>query len=166
MIRRFKFESQIYESLECVPMAVRRKLDRIGLKIGLEQWQALGRGERLAVCHLPANLEEECETMRIFVREAVKQRSGVEPRLLPESEREAAEPPVEPPARLIERGHSVGFALTPTTWNKLDPDARYALMKLGAGEAVSRNFAAALEEFLGPLGEPPAEPPADDTAKH
>jgi hypothetical protein len=32
-------------------MAVRRKLDRLGIKIGLEQWELLGRGERLMICH-------------------------------------------------------------------------------------------------------------------
>jgi len=49
MIRKFKFEDEMHESLQCVPMAVRRKLDRVGLKVGLEQWKALDRGERLAI---------------------------------------------------------------------------------------------------------------------
>ncbi len=30
MIRKFKFEDQIYESLSCLPMAARRKLDALG----------------------------------------------------------------------------------------------------------------------------------------
>ncbi|WP_422300852.1 nitrate reductase associated protein, partial [Candidatus Binatus sp.] len=41
MIRKFKFEDEMHESLQCVPMAVRRKLDHVGLKIGLEQWKSL-----------------------------------------------------------------------------------------------------------------------------
>src|SRR5271170_6703373 len=44
-VRRFNFEAEVYESLSCVPMAVRRKLDRAGVKVGLKQWRALGRGE-------------------------------------------------------------------------------------------------------------------------
>jgi len=49
MIREFQFEDEMHTTLACVPMAVRRKLDRIGVKVGLEQWKALGRGERVAI---------------------------------------------------------------------------------------------------------------------
>ena len=160
MIRRFKFDQDVYETLDLVPMAVRRKLDRIGIKIGLEQWQALSRGERLATCHLPANLEEECEAMRLFLREAVTRATGVEPKLIPEAERDAAEPPDEPPARLIERAREADFVLDDTSWSKLDPDARYALMKMGGGKAVSHNFTTALEEFLGAQSEAASVTPA------
>ena len=47
MIRKFKFEAEIYESLNCLPMATRRKLDAVGIKLHLAQWEQLGRGERL-----------------------------------------------------------------------------------------------------------------------
>jgi hypothetical protein len=43
MIRKFKFEHQIYESLNCLPMAARRKLDALGIKISLAQWDDFGR---------------------------------------------------------------------------------------------------------------------------
>ncbi len=46
MIRKFKFEDEIYESLNCLPMAARRKLDSLGVKLSLAQWEQLGRGER------------------------------------------------------------------------------------------------------------------------
>ena len=159
MIRRFKFDQDVYETLDLVPMAVRRKLDRIGIKIGLEQWRALSRGERLATCHLPANLEEECEAMRLFLREAITRATGVEPKLIPEAERDTADPPAQPPARLIEHARAAGFALDETSWSKLDPDARYALMKMGGGKAVSHNFTTALEEFLGAQSEAATDTP-------
>ena len=53
MIRKFQFEAEIYDSLSCLPMAARRKLDELGIKIGFDQWQQLGRGERLMICHAP-----------------------------------------------------------------------------------------------------------------
>jgi len=153
VIRHFKFEHEIYETLDLVPMAVRRKLDHIGIKIGLEQWRALSRGERLVVCHLPVNLEEECEAMRVFLREAVKRVTGAEPQMLPEAERAVADPPDQRPILLIERAQAVGFVLDDTSWSKLDADARYALMKMGTGKTVSPNFTAALQEFLGERSE-------------
>ena len=54
MIRKFKFEEEIYESLNCLPMAARRKLDALGVKLSLAQWEQLGRGERLMICHAPS----------------------------------------------------------------------------------------------------------------
>ena len=97
MIRKFKFEDEMHESLQCVPMAVRRKLDRVGLKIGLEQWKSLDRGERLAICHFPVDSPEECDGLGVFIREAMKRRFGVEPKTLTDAQRASAEPPSSPP---------------------------------------------------------------------
>src|SRR5258708_39976645 len=72
MIREFKFEDEMHTTLACVPMAVRRKLDRVGVKIGLEQWKALARGERLAICYLPVERPEEREAVRLFINAAVR----------------------------------------------------------------------------------------------
>jgi hypothetical protein len=70
MIRKFKFEHQIYESLNCLPMAARRKLDALGIKISLAQWEQLGRGERLMICHAPSGSEDERQALRTFIGEA------------------------------------------------------------------------------------------------
>ena len=51
MIRKFKFEAGIHEWLNCLPMAARRKLDGSRDKLHLAQWEQLGRGERLMICH-------------------------------------------------------------------------------------------------------------------
>jgi hypothetical protein len=152
MFRRFQFEEDIYCTLDCVPMTVRRKLDRVGLKVGLAQWQALGQGERLAICHLPAEQPEECDAMRSFISEAVKRVSGVEPKELPPSERLTAEPPREVPAALVADARSAGVALTQAMWERLDGDQRYVLTKLG-GKSKSDKLATALRElFVEPAG--------------
>ena len=152
MFRRFSFEEDIYCSLDCVPMTVRRKLDRVGLKVGLAQWQALGQGERLAVCHLPAEEPEECEALRTFVIEAVNRVSGVEPKELPAVQRLSAEPPGEVPATLVAEAGSKGVALTQEMWNSLDGDQRYVLTKLG-GQSKSDKLGIALRElFSGAAG--------------
>ncbi|MGH7838278.1 MAG: nitrate reductase associated protein [Candidatus Binataceae bacterium] len=148
MIRHFKFEDEIHQSLSCVPMAVRRKLDRVGVKVSLEQWQALGRGERLAICHLPVADSEECAAVRTFIQEAVQHRCASATKELSEEMRRTADPPVAPPATLVERARALGLGLTEADWNRLDADERYALIKLGAGIEVSHNLAAALHELV------------------
>jgi hypothetical protein len=150
MIRKFRFEDEMHESLQCVPMAVRRKLDRVGLKIGLEQWKSLDRGERLAICHFPVESSEECDALGVFIREAMKRRFGVEPNSLTDAQRASAEPPVSPPARVTAHARAAGFDLNATTWSRLDGDERFALMKMGDGETPSHNLGAALREFSVP----------------
>ena len=85
MMREFMFEEEVHQSLACVPMVVRRKLDRVGVKIGLKQWQALGRGDRLAISHLPIDHENERETLKLSIAEAVERACGEQPRRLPKA---------------------------------------------------------------------------------
>jgi hypothetical protein len=148
MLRQFKFEQEVYATLSCVPMAARRKLDRVGLKISLSQWQQLGRGERLAICHLPAELPEEREALDLLVREAVNNRCGTAVKELPADARESAEPPASPAAELVERARTAGVTFGQREWDRLDADERYALTKLGGGAEASHNFAAALKELV------------------
>jgi len=151
MLRRFKFEEEVYESLSCVPMAVRRKLDRVGVKISLEQWQGLGRGERLAICHLPVESAEEHEVMRAFIEEAVR-RCGSATKPVAEEMRRAAEPPASPPAALVAGAKAEGVELTQSAWDRLNADERYALIKLGGGEKHSHNLCVALRELVDQRG--------------
>lgn len=148
MFRRFKFEDEVHQSLSCVPMAVRRKLDHIGVKLSLEQWQKLTRSERLAICHLPVELEEESAATREFIREAVASRAGSATKDLPEAVRRTAEPPETAPAGLVARAREAGVTLGAQQWARLDSNERYALIKLSSGERPSHNFEAALREFL------------------
>jgi hypothetical protein len=148
MMREFKFEDDMHTTLACVPMAVRRKLDRVGVKVGLEQWKALGRGERLAICHLPVERHEEREALRLFINEAVLRVCGEEPHMLAEAQRAVADPPSKLPEEIAERARAAGVRLDQAAWERLDADERYALIKLGGGAEVSHNLAAALAEFV------------------
>lgn len=148
MFRRFKFEAELYDTLEHMPLAVRRKFDLSALSLSLAQWQNLGRGERLAICHFPVNLEEERTAFATFIREAVERSSQRSLSSAAEPEKFALESPPEPPQLLVQNSRAAGFELTQPLWGRLDADERYALLKLGGGQKVSRNFVAALKEFL------------------
>ncbi|HLI80284.1 MAG TPA: nitrate reductase associated protein [Candidatus Binataceae bacterium] len=147
MIRKFKFEDEIYSSLSCLPMAARRKLDQLGIKIGLDQWQHLSRGERLMICHAPIASEDEVDALRLFVNEVTLAKSGTPPKALPEEKRQGVNPPATVPPRLVESAHKSGVALTQAAWAALGDDERYALIKLGV-EKESHKLKAALDEFV------------------
>lgn len=148
MFRHFDFEEEIYCTLDCVPMTVRRKLDRIGLKVHLAQWQGLGQGERLAICHLPADQADECEALRTFIVEVVKRTSGAEPKDLAPEQRVAAESPKTVPPALVADSKAAGAVLTQSMWDRLDDDERYMLTKLGGPEKGDK-LAIALRELFG-----------------
>src|SRR5438477_6830856 len=116
-MQQFAFEADLYHTLECLPMAVKRKLDRIALKIGRKQWTAMSQGERMAICHLPAESKEECEALRLFIFEAIA-RQGTEPVSLPEAVRRLAEPPREIPDAVTESARDVGFLIDQQKWTK------------------------------------------------
>ena len=147
MIRKFKFEDEIYASLSCLPMAARRKLDQLGLKIGFDQWQKLSRGERLMICHAPIASPDETEALRLFVNDVMMAKCGAKPKDLPAEKRQGVNPPATVPPRLVESAQKSGVALTQSAWAALDDDERYALIKLGV-EKESHKLKAALEEFV------------------
>jgi hypothetical protein len=150
MIRKFRFEAEIYETLNCLPMAARRKLDAVGIKLHLAQWERLGRGERLMICHAPADSEEERNAVRTFIEEVAMARTGSPAKILPDDARRSANPPDHPPPLLIQHARGFGIELDDKAWVGLDDDQRYALIKLGDAKRPSHNLEPALAEFLGP----------------
>jgi len=148
MIRKFKFEAEIYESLNCLPMAARRKLDAIGIKLHLAQWEQLGRGERLMICHAPAASGEEQSALRTFIEEVALARTGGPAKTLSDDTRRSANPPDRPPQMLVHNARVAGVELDDKAWAALDDDQRYALIKLGDSERPSHNLELALQEFF------------------
>jgi hypothetical protein len=131
-------------------MQARRKLDAVGIKIGRAQWQQLGRGSRLMICHAPANSDDEIAVLKLFVEEVTIAASGRGPAELPDEMRREATPPASPPPRLVERARELGRSLAQEDWDRLDQDERYALIKLGGRAKPSHNLEAALAEFMVP----------------
>jgi hypothetical protein len=175
MYKRFEFEGDIHDSLACVPLTVRRKLDLAALKISLAGWQQLARDERLCLCHLGVDSADEIavyrEVMQAFcARRSVALKDIDDPAV-------TSRPwnaPV-PPAALRARTGELGAALDDEAWSKLDEESRYALVKLADPKRTPEKLAAALGELGLLAGHPAVSPdaarceamaPADDTSRH
>jgi hypothetical protein len=127
VFRQFGFEEDVYATLSCVPLAVRRKLDLAGLKISLAGWQALPRSERLALCHLPVDGRGDLEVYReVLIGFAERAGQELKPlaEVLPSSWGGGAIPP-----RVAERASELGRELTSAAWRALDDETRYCLWK-------------------------------------
>jgi hypothetical protein len=153
MYKRFAFEGNVHETLDCVPLTVRRKLDLAGLKISLAGWQSLPREERLSLCHLPVDEPLELEVYReVLTGFAARAQVPLSPLPSGDASRErwnASEPPEGVRARLDAAGH----ALAPTAWAALDEESKYALVKMAEPKRDPRKFGWVLEELgLAPTG--------------
>jgi hypothetical protein len=147
MYMRFAFEGDIHDSLACVPLSVRRKLDLGGLKISLEGWQRLSRGERLALCHLSVDSDQERGIYR-EVMLAFCERASVPLKELEDanaSSRAWNAPDVPPPVAV--RLGELGGSLTDGAWRSLDEESRYALLKLSDPGRNPLKIRALLLEF-------------------
>jgi hypothetical protein len=147
LMRRFAFEADIYETLSCVPMAMRDKLDCAGLKISLEQWQSFKLSQRRRLCDLPIDTSEQLATFSDLIHQLMFKHCGAAPKNLSTEQQLAARPPSIVPELLTTNASLVGSELKQEQWLRLTEDERYALMKLGGGQRVKRNFAIALREF-------------------
>ena len=67
----FQFEADFVESLRCIPMQVRMKLDTCGVKLKLTHWNQFTLAEREALVEMPCTTEDEIETYRQYLQNRV-----------------------------------------------------------------------------------------------
>ncbi len=128
MFYRFEFEAEFYPTLERVPFHVRMKLDLTGIRVSLNTWRAFTLEERWALCHLPADTDEEKDVFAAFLAALAQARAGVEavrsPALDPDEWAAVAVPEV-----VAVRSETEGVGVTPAEWSRWAGHERYALHK-------------------------------------
>jgi molybdopterin-guanine dinucleotide biosynthesis protein A len=143
----FGFEDDFVRTLRCVPMCVRLKLDRTGVKLSLRQWSRFTREDREALRLRPCATPAEIAAYRDALVDLIAQRSSEPVAMLsrsPEPVWERSELPDEIPRFAATRGVA---APAPDDWAKLVPLQRYALVKLTRDKHENANFEPAMREF-------------------
>jgi hypothetical protein len=143
----FAFESDFVDSLRCIPMAVRLRLDVSGVKLKLNEWSKLNHAERCALVESPCGTEEEIAAYRDSLSRMVEQAAGVRPSLLAELPEPVWEKSDAIPAQVIDQARALGLAFPPEAWASLRPLQRFALVKLSRPGHENRNFLPAMREF-------------------
>lgn len=141
----FGFERTFAETLDCMPMNMRRKLDLCGLKLPLENWRQLPQIVRETL--LETSLDHPYRLKRIapfLRRQAAKLEWPELATVFPEA---ASDHPIEIPpsvaARFTATAHAVPSILE---WQTLSVLQRYALIKLSTQQS-GRNWCEALRGF-------------------
>jgi hypothetical protein len=144
----FDFESDFAGALYCIPMSVRLKLDNVGVKVSLKQWNKLARDERDQLLIRPCNAPADRRAYRDYLVAAIEARTGDKA-----SELAVAEHPEWLDDSRIPVQVSEYFAaesrspLTLPQWTGLAPLQRYVLIKLTRPGHRNENFLPALREF-------------------
>jgi hypothetical protein len=150
----FGFESDFVDSMRCIPMAARLRLDRTGVKLKLNEWSKLDPDLRMALAQGPCGSPADRAQWKANLTEIITQVCGAAPSLLPETVEEVWEDAGRVPAQVREQARALGLAVADEAWVSLSPLQRFALVKLSRAGHENRNFRPAMEEF----GLTPADP--------
>ncbi|MEA5623142.1 nitrate reductase associated protein [Nostoc sp. UHCC 0251] len=142
----FQFEADFVDSLRCIPMQVRCKLDTCGIKLKLPDWNQMTTDERQALVELPCTTETEIQSYREHIEQLIIQRTGIPPTKLP-IEPHPAWLDATVPASLQEKAQEIDVTLTQQKWAVLTPLQRFALIKLSQPGHENKNFPRAIAEF-------------------
>jgi hypothetical protein len=143
----FQFEVDFVESLRCIPMQVRMKLDTCGIKLKLFHWNQFTQQERQTLVSLPCNTTQESLAYRDFLQNLVIKKTGE-----PASELSIDPYPpwmnaAEIPKQIQEKAAEFNTEITGKQWENLTPPQRFALIKLSRPSHENQNFLPALKEF-------------------
>jgi hypothetical protein len=143
----FQFEADFVESLRCIPMQVRLKLDTCGVKLKLEHWHRFSAAERDRLTQLPCASSDQAMAYTATVQGLVQRVQGAPASTLtidpapPWQDGKPVPAEVQAQAAL----HNVTIGAEP--WRSLRPLQRFALIKLSRPGHENRNFYPALVEF-------------------
>ena len=143
----FQFESDFVDSLQCIPMQVRMKLDNCGVKLKLVHWNHFDRSQRQALVDMPCQTEAETNLYREFLQNLVAEQTG----------KPAKELEIDPhppwldeaviPSNVRAKAKAYQVDISLQQWSNLDPAQRFALIKLSRPSHENQNFRPALQEF-------------------
>ena len=142
--RFFAFESDFVDSLRCIPMIVRYKLDTCRVKLQLSDWAKFNYQEKDALADLPCHLAEEVEAYAEYVNGLVWKYTSTVPSLLKNLDPAWVYVPAEVREKAQEWNCPV---INASQWMQLDVLERFALVKLSRSGHEGRNFPRALAEF-------------------
>lgn len=143
----FQFEADFVDSLRCIPMLVRMKLDTCGVKLKLSHWHKFSQQERQTLVNLPCTTQKEAQAYQEFLQRLVVEHTGTPASELPIEADPAWMNGATVPGNTQEKAREFGVTITLQQWEKLTPLQRFALIKLSRPSHENKNFYPALKEF-------------------
>ncbi len=140
----FQFEADFVESLRCVPMHVRLKLDTCGVKIKLSHWHHFSYAQRQKLIDLPCDRPAEIVAYKEFLLNLISPDLGSEMLIHVDPIWEDGD---RFPPEVLKQAESSQVSVTLEQWSSLSSLQRFVLTKLSRSHHENQNFIPALIEF-------------------
>ncbi|MDJ0598290.1 MAG: nitrate reductase associated protein [Crocosphaera sp.] len=143
----FQFEQEFVESLHCIPMIVRFKLDTCGVKLKLIHWNQFSSQEKQVLINMACETPEEAKLYANFLQTLVTEKTGTPAKTLPIDDNPPWLNSHYIPVAIQEKAAEFNKEITSEQWEQLTPLQRFALIKLSRPSHENSNFYPALQEF-------------------
>ena len=144
----FNFEDDFVErNIRCIPMIVRFKMDKAGIKLKLAEWSRFSTGERIELAMKPCGDEREATVYHEYLAWLVKRYTDTEATVLPVDQWPGWTKGSSLPVELEEKLNEFNWFISSVQWNELADLQRFALLKLCRAGHESKNFPKAMKEF-------------------
>jgi hypothetical protein len=144
----FEFEKDFAGSLRCIPMAVRFKLDHVGIKLTLQQWSRFGNDERMDLVERACDTRESVASYRDHLVSLIQARTQQAAKRIDVDPRPAWSDATRVPPDVIRQSESCAV-LPPSLaqWAALTDLQRFTLLKLAREGHDNVSFVPAMREF-------------------
>jgi hypothetical protein len=143
----FNFEADFVDSLRCIPMIVRLKLDTCGVKLKLAEWNRFTETECQQLVDLPCDRDSEIATYRDYVSQLIFQHTGHAASLLSIDPQPPWSNDLEIPESVTTKAAEESLNINLSQWANLTTIQRFALIKLTRSQHENNNFIPAIKEF-------------------
>ncbi len=143
----FQFEADFVNSLRCIPMQVRMKLDTCGVKLKLTHWNKFTQQERQTLVEMPCNTAEEIPAYEQYLQHLVVEHTGTPASKLSIDPHPPWMDTTTIPSSIHSKAQEFGVSITSSQWKSLTCAQRFALIKLSRPSHENKNFLPALNEF-------------------
>jgi hypothetical protein len=146
MTQFFQFEADFVDSLNCIPMQVRYKLDTCGVKLKLVHWNKFPRrfGNNCAIAlATPAEVKDYHD----WLHQQVIEQTGTEAKDLAVDENPPWLDTATVPEMVQAKARDFDLTIRVDQWENLSPLQRFALIKLSRSSHENANFIPAMKEF-------------------
>ena len=147
-IEYFLFEEDfVEENVRCIPMIVRFKMDKAGIKLKLAEWSKFSIEERIELAKKECSNEAEAKQYNIYLSNLIEKYTAK-----PATALEVEVNPVwaninSVPEILNDKLNEFGWKVSTEQWKGLTNLQRFALLKLCREGHENKNLPKAIKEF-------------------
>lgn len=147
-IEYFLFEEDYMErNIRCIPMIVRFKMDKAGIKLKLSEWNRFNTGERIQLALMSCFYDEEIAHYHYFLEALVKKYTGRDAATIEIDEFPLWGDLYTIPEMLVKKLNEYEWSISIKEWKELTNLQRFALLKLCRPKHENKNFPKAMKEF-------------------